>query len=127
MSRLILVSDVAFLAGSAPGIRQWGNMRVEVHADGHIGLAGTEFLAGAGHLLDRCIVRFIAATGASVPETIALCTTNPARLLGLPESAYSLNEGNPANLVSFHLPVDSVSIRIEHALLSGEELVGHGV
>ncbi len=127
MSRLVLVSDVAFLAGSAPGVRQWGNMKVEVHADGHIGLAGTEFLAGAGHLLDRCIARFIGATGATVPETVALCTTNPGGLLGLPSSAYSLDAGNPANLVAFHVPADSFSIRIEHALLSGEELIGHGV
>ncbi len=63
LERLVLVSDAAFLAGSDPGIATWGETSVEIHADGHLSVAGTEFLAGAGHLLDRCIARFIAATG----------------------------------------------------------------
>ena len=126
LSRLILVSDVAFLAGSEPGVKRWGNMSVEVHPDGHIGLAGTQFLAGAGHLLDRCIAQFVKATGTSVPETVALCTVNPAKLLGLADSSFELKPGSPANLVSFHLPAGADVIKIEHSLLLGEELARAG-
>lgn len=126
LSKLILVSDVAFLAGSEPGLKRWGNMNVEVHPDGHIGLAGTPFLAGAGHLLDRCIAQFVRATGATVPETVSLCTTNPALLLGLPDSACELEAGSPANLVSFHLSDGANSLRVEHSLLLGEETASHG-
>jgi len=81
--RLFLVSDAALLGGYKPGFYKWGNLDVEVFDDGHLGMAGTSALAGAGHLLDWCIVRYIEFTGASLMEAITLCTTQPARFLGL--------------------------------------------
>jgi len=125
LERLILISDVAFLAGSPPGIRSWGNISVEINADGHLSLAGTEFLAGAGHLLDRGIARFMAATGISMPKTVALCTINPARLLGLPESAVDFMPGMPACLTRFRGVQGSENVKIETCVIAGEVLYGH--
>lgn len=118
--RLILVSDAAFLAGSPPGLRRWGDISVEINPDGHLSLAGTEFLAGAGHLLDRCVARFAAATGATLPETVALCTINPARLIGLPQEAVDFVPGSPACLTQFRGSSGSGNLEIETCVIAGE-------
>jgi N-acetylglucosamine-6-phosphate deacetylase len=99
--RLVLVSDVAHPAGCEPGIHPRGNIDVRVFEDGHLGLPGTEILAGAGHLLDWDIPHFARVTGLSLGEVIPLVTVNPARLLGLPQSFGTLEPGAPANLVLF--------------------------
>jgi N-acetylglucosamine-6-phosphate deacetylase len=69
LDKLVLVSDVAAPAGLEPGRLRWGNLEVELFPDGHIGLAGTSFLAGAGHLLDWDIPTFMRSTEASLAET----------------------------------------------------------
>lgn len=122
LDRLVLVSDVAFLAGNAPGIRTWGDVAVEVHADGHLSLAGTEFLAGAGHLLDRDIARFMTATGASLGEVMALCIGNPARLLRLPPGAAAFVPGTPACITLFRHRPGAAQLEIETCVVAGEEL-----
>jgi N-acetylglucosamine-6-phosphate deacetylase len=99
--RLILVSDVAHLAGCQAGIHRRGNIDVQVFEDGHLGLPGSEILAGAGHLLDWDIPRFARATGLSLGEILPLVTFNPARLLGLDRGFGTLEPGAPANLVLF--------------------------
>lgn len=101
--RLVLTSDAAFLAGSPPGLYQWGDMAVRVHSDGHLGLEGTEFLAGAGHLLDRGIPRMMAACGIPLAEAVLLCTRNPARLLGLPAECTEFVPGSQASVVRLRL------------------------
>jgi N-acetylglucosamine-6-phosphate deacetylase len=123
--RLVLISDAAYLAGAAPGIHRWGETVVEVHRDGHLGVAGTDFLAGAGHLLDHDIACFIAATGASVPEAVALCTVNPVRLLGLPASMATLAPGAPATLSVFRFNLGAARLAIETCVVAGEELYSH--
>jgi N-acetylglucosamine-6-phosphate deacetylase len=122
LERLILVSDVAFLAGSSPGIASWGAISVEVHPDGHLSLAGTEFLAGSGHLLDRCVARFVAATGIPVQEAVELCTATPACLIGLPESAIEFVPGEPACLTRFRCAPGAERLAIETCVIAGEEM-----
>ncbi len=99
VERLILTSDVAFLAGNPPGVYRWGNMSVRVHPDGHLGLEGTEFLAGAGHLLDRGVARMAAACGITLQDAMRMAVDNPAQLLSLPESFTDFIQGEPATLV----------------------------
>jgi N-acetylglucosamine-6-phosphate deacetylase len=101
LERLILVSDVAHPAGCKPGIHPRGNIDVQVFEDGHLGLPGTEILAGAGHLLDWDIPHFAEVTGFSLGEIIPLVTANPARLLGLDQRYATLEPGAPANLALF--------------------------
>jgi len=99
MERLILVSDAAYLAGCEPGIYRHDAVEVQVHEDGHLGLPGTEILAGAGHLLDWDIPHFARVTGSRLGEILPLVTTNPAHLLGLEKDFGTLQPGAPANLV----------------------------
>jgi N-acetylglucosamine-6-phosphate deacetylase len=116
--RLILVSDVALLGGCKPGVYKRGSLDVQVYDDGHLGLPGKAILAGAAHLLDWDIPRFMEFTGASLEETVRLCTVNPARLLGLPPGFGKLEKGSPANLALFRRP-ETGPLDIEKAVRGG--------
>lgn len=110
IEKLILVSDVALLGGKKPGQYKWGNIDVEVFSDGHLGLPGTSFLAGAGHLLDRDIKVFMDATGLSLNQVMRAATTNPAEALGLPYQSGDLKIGERADLIAFSVGDDRLQI-----------------
>jgi len=118
--RLVLVSDVAFIAGGEPGVYKWGNMKVELHPDGHLGLHGTPYLAGAGHLLDRCVAQFMNFTGEGAGGAGRLCTENPARLLGLPAERFSLAPGPRANVVEFDYEPGNEALKIRKVAAGNE-------
>jgi N-acetylglucosamine-6-phosphate deacetylase len=103
--RIILTSDVAVMGGKPPGVYSWGNIEVEVFEDGHLGLAGTEYLAGAAHLLDRDIAGLVRAAGCTLAEAVDACTRIPARFFELPGAGAApepaLSPGDPAHLVLF--------------------------
>jgi N-acetylglucosamine-6-phosphate deacetylase len=120
LQRLILVSDLAHPAGCKPGIHPRGNIDVQVFADGHLGLPGTEILAGAGHLLDWDIPHFAQVTGLSLAEIIPLVTTNPARLLGLEPNYGTLQTGSPANLVLFRREAAKPRLQILRTIRAGK-------
>lgn len=123
LGRLILVSDVALLGGYPPGIYKWGNLDVEVFADGHLGLPGTTVLAGAAHLLDWDIPRFMEFTGTSLDATIRLCTYQPAAFLGLDTGAYQgFQEGGIADLCVFDYEVGDARLRVRRTVLGGVDL-----
>lgn len=117
--RLILISDVAAMGGKETGVYKWGGIDVEVFADGHLGLSGAEYLAGAAHLLDWDIPRCVVATGCSLSEAIAACTVNPARYFNLPESFTRLDPGCPAHLVLFRWQPGDKRLRIEQTIRGG--------
>ncbi len=112
--KLILTSDVSPAGGSAPGRYTWDKIKVDVHSDGHVGLAGTPYLAGAGHLLDRDIARFIKASSCSVPDAVKLCTVNPSRML-------SLEERLGKNVVVFRYVEGDPSLNIEAVYEDGND------
>lgn len=122
LEHLILVSDVALIGGYPRGIYKWGNLDVEVFADGHIGLPGTTFLAGAAHLLDWDIPTFMRFTGATLGNTIRLCTENPTRLLSPVASFGALRPGAPANMTQFYFKDGDKRLRIEKTIIAGEEV-----
>jgi hypothetical protein len=97
-----------------------GTIDVQVHPDGHLSLKDTEFLAGAGHLLNWDIAHFINTTGTSLAETIRLCTTNPGALLNLPETAdFELQPGSRANLTCFSFTPGDAELRIHETISAG--------
>ncbi len=118
--RLVLVSDAAFIAGGEPGVYKWGNMQVELHPDGHLGLYGTPYLAGAGHLLDRCLAQFMNFTGEGVGGAVRLCTENPARLLGLPIGPFDLAPGTRAGVVLFDYEPGNEILKIRKVAAGNE-------
>jgi N-acetylglucosamine-6-phosphate deacetylase len=128
LDRLILVSDAAYLGGLNPGRYTWNGVEVQVHDDGRLGLAGTESLAGAAHLLDWDIPRFMEFTGYSLHETIPLCTRNPARSLRTSDKHGKLEPGAPANLVLFECEPGIERLKILKTVRCGREVYAlHGV
>jgi len=124
MEKLILVSDVALLGGYPPGIYPWGNLEVQVFDDGHIGLPGTSFLAGAAHLLDWDIPAFMRFTGVSLGAALRLCTVNPARLLSCADQSGILTAGTAANLVLFRHTPGAPRLAVETTVIGGELVFG---
>jgi N-acetylglucosamine-6-phosphate deacetylase len=118
--RIILISDVVALGGKEPGVYDWGGIRAEVFADGHLGVAGTEYLAGAAHLLDWDIPHCISAAGCSLAEAITACTANPCGYLGLLAGCGRLEPGSPAHLVQFRWQPGEARFRIEKTIRDGE-------
>ncbi len=80
--RLILVSDVVWLAGLAPGRYRFAGQEVDLRADGSVRLAGTAYLAGSALKLIDAVNNVMAFAGAPPAEVLRMAATNPAWLLG---------------------------------------------
>jgi N-acetylglucosamine-6-phosphate deacetylase len=98
---IILASDAAVMGGMSPGVYKWGNIEVRVFDDGHLGLADTEYLAGAADLLDWDLAQFMNFTGAGIRDAVRFCTVNPCTLLGIGQPLSEFEVGMPANLTLF--------------------------
>src|SRR5690606_4786132 len=94
---LVLVSDAASLGGLPPGI--YGGTH-EVLLSGKIALAGTPYLAGAGHLLDVCVANALRWTELGMAGIAQSVATNPANLLDL-ENTGNVKVGNLADVTLF--------------------------
>jgi N-acetylglucosamine-6-phosphate deacetylase len=122
LDHLILVSDAAYLGGLNSGLYRWNDVDVRVFDDGHLGLVGTESLAGAAHLLDWDIPRFMEFTGYSLGETIPLCSQNPGRIQGTPDNYGRLEPGAPANLVIFDYEPGMNRLKVHKTVRCGKEV-----
>jgi N-acetylglucosamine-6-phosphate deacetylase len=122
LDRLILVSDAAYLGGLKPGRYNWNDVEVQVFDDGHLGLPGTASLAGAAHLLDWDIPRFMEFTGYRLGETIPLCSRTPGRIQGIPDNYGVLEPGAPANLVMFDYEPGMDRLKVLKTIRCGREV-----
>lgn len=120
--KIVLVSDVAPIGGYQPGSYSWGDIAVEVHEDGHVSLEGTPFLAGAGHLLDRCIAQFANATGTSLGDAVKLATENSDLLLKSDKRVQGLAVGAHADVTVFRWKAGDAVLSIEETYLSGDRI-----
>lgn len=96
-ARSILVTDAMAAAGMPDGTYHLGEFEVQV-ADGRAMANGV--LAGSVLTLDRALSNFVAFTGATVEQGLALLSANPAAMAGFEDVAGSLREGAPANFVA---------------------------
>lgn len=117
VDRSILVSDAVSLAGSAPGVYDSPiGGRVELTADGRLGIVGTPYLAGAARPLADGVATMAGQVGFSLGNAIHMATRNPARFT---RSVSALNLRAPADIVRFYwCPPDS-RLRIDGVLLGG--------
>ncbi|MBI2299805.1 MAG: N-acetylglucosamine-6-phosphate deacetylase [Armatimonadetes bacterium] len=97
--RIYTVSDAVMLGGMRPGI--YHNGRHEVLPSGRVNLAGTPFLAGAGHLLDTCVANLQRATDLGEDGALATVTRIPARILGLQSVTGQLRAGLRGDVTCF--------------------------
>jgi N-acetylglucosamine-6-phosphate deacetylase len=97
--RLILTCDISPWGGMPPGIYGQWHQAVEVRPEGKIVLAGQELLAGSWHFTDRCVSYLSSLGELTAREILALVTTHPRHLLGIPGA--ELTAGSPANLLAW--------------------------
>ncbi len=122
LERVILVSDVTDLGGMEPGIYRWGDIKVKVFEDGHLGLAGTEYLAGAGHLIDHSLAWLINSTDLSIKEAFSLCTVNPHKLFFAENPPPKLDQGDPADFTLFNWKKEDSKLSVLETWRSGEKV-----
>ena len=117
----MLVSDAAALGGQPAGrYRSPIGGEVDVSADGRLSVAGTPYLAGAGHLLDRNIAYAIQATGISLAQALNLATRNPGRFMG---GRGVLAPGRRADVTLFSWAPGDDTLTIKDVFLGGERVL----
>jgi len=121
-SRCILISDAVAIAGLPPGrytTPVGGN--VELHENGRLSLAGTEFLAGAALPLKDGILRAVSCGEISLAESLSMATANPGRFAG---GIGILRPGAAADLIRFTVDRELNKLNIERIWLKGAEWSG---
>jgi N-acetylglucosamine-6-phosphate deacetylase len=119
LARSILVSDAVAIAGMPPGSYDTPvGGRVELHPNGRLSLAGTEFLAGAALPLKDGVARAMSMMGASLADTLRMATENPGRFVG---GVGVLSIGSPANLVRFTIEGNGTALKLASVIVKGEE------
>jgi N-acetylglucosamine-6-phosphate deacetylase len=96
--KLVIVSDAVALGGMPPGL--YDNGRHEVLPSGKVVLAGTPYLAGAGHLLDHCAANVLCWNVLDHRRLALAAATNPARVLDL-QNTGKVGVGFDADLTVF--------------------------
>ena len=94
--------------------------RHEVLPTGKVVLAGTPYLAGAGHLLDTCVANALRFTDLGMAGVARAAGTNPARILGLDDRKGRVAPGFDADLTLFRPPADNGPLEILATVRGGE-------
>jgi N-acetylglucosamine-6-phosphate deacetylase len=119
IARSILVSDTVAVAGMPPGLYDTPvGGKVELHPNGRLSLAGTEFLAGAVLPLKDGVAHLVSRVGISLSDSLTMATENPGRFVG---DIGRLRVGAPADLIRFTLNGDPPFFRVEAVLVQGRE------
>lgn len=119
LKRAILVSDSVALAGMPPG--RYGQPvggEVEVQANGRIGVAGTPYLAGAGHALFHDLGLALVMGGLALHEGLELAAVTPGALIG---RAVGLKIGTPADILVVEAGPDASKLSLRVVLAGGRE------
>ena len=101
--RIVLTSDVVYVAGLKPGKHRLAGVPVELKRSGRICLSGTELLAGSSLMLLQGVVNAARVTDLSLEQAFASATTIPARLLGLRRRFDLPKQGKKASFVVFEI------------------------
>jgi len=118
LARSVLVSDTVALAGLPPGIyEQQVGGRVEVTAEGRVGIAGTPYLAGAGLPLNANVAIAIDLAGLSLAEALRLATVNPGRFAS---DRGLMQVGQPADLITFDWQPGARRLALREVWVAGQ-------
>ncbi len=119
IERSVLVSDSVALAGMPPGIYTSPiGGAVELHPDGRLCMAGSDFLAGAACSLAHAVARLAASSICAPHEAFLMATVNPGRFVG---GRGVLRPGASADLLSFSLDMETSTFRLITVLAEGVE------
>ena len=115
--KLILTSDVIYLAGMAPGKYTFLESEVMLTKEGMLKNLAMNCLAGASFPLKTGVGNMMKFTGCSLKDAVNMASGNVARIYGLTDRG-SLTVGNRADLILFEMDGDQLKIRKTY--LNGE-------
>ena len=115
--KLILTSDVIFLAGMTPGIYTFLESEVELTKEGMLRNTKLNCLAGASFPLKTGVGNMMKFTGCSLEDAVNMASSNVADIYGLNDRG-SLAAGKMADLIMFEK--DAGQIKIRRTYLEGE-------
>jgi N-acetylglucosamine-6-phosphate deacetylase len=119
IERSVLVSDAVAVGGLPPGLYETPvGGKVELTAEGRIGIPGTRTLAGAALPLKTGIANVARLPGFSLPQALRMATENPGRFLG---GRGLLRVGASADLVQFAWHAASGDLEIGRVFVRGVE------
>ncbi|WP_342363453.1 N-acetylglucosamine-6-phosphate deacetylase [Terrarubrum flagellatum] len=120
LDRAILVSDVTALGGKPSGIYEQAiGGRVELSADGRLGIPGTPYLAGAARSLKDNVAIAARMAGLSLADALRLAATNPGKIIG-GRGAFAI--GAPADLIMFRWSPGDETLDIQSVFVGGREI-----
>jgi len=118
IGRAVLVSDSVALAGMPAG--QYDTAlggAVEVSPEGRISLAGTSFLAGAGHPLRVMVARAANNAGVTLAQALTMASTDAAAAADLPPC---LEVAARADLIHFDWAPGDDTLTLPDVIIEGE-------
>jgi N-acetylglucosamine-6-phosphate deacetylase len=119
IERSVLVSDSVALAGLPPGIYDAPiGGKVELSADGRLGMFGTPFLAGAVKPVASGVAFVASCCEVTLGDAVRLATANPGRFAA---GRGRLAVGAAADLVRFRWQPGDTALGIDTVLVLGEE------
>lgn len=114
-----LITDANVVAGMPPGnYIGLGGTEVELQHEGGPALMGKNSrypggLAGSGLTMDKAVRNAVVLLGVSVPQAIAMASSNPARVLGLHNSKGFIKEGHDADIVMLDKDLNVIQCWVE--------------
>jgi N-acetylglucosamine-6-phosphate deacetylase len=108
--KLILTSDVIFLAGMPPGIYTFLESEVELTSDGMLRNTALNCLAGASFPLRTGVGNMMKFTGCSLGDAVNMASRNVAGIYGLNDRG-SLSIGKRADIILFESEASQLKIR----------------
>jgi N-acetylglucosamine-6-phosphate deacetylase len=110
IDRIILTSDVIYLAGMAPGNYRFAGMEVTLKENGMLLNVSQNCLAGASFPLKKGVENVIEFAGVDLYEAVRMATENVARVYGLKDRG-SLEAGKRADFVLIEKEGNKLKIR----------------
>ena len=119
VERSLLISDAVALAGMKPDFYNTPvGGRVELHANGRLNIADTNFLAGAVRPLKDGIAHLVTTIGLGLGDALRMACGNPGRMVG---KRGTLLPGSIADLVQFTFDPVRQNLQVETVLVRGVE------
>lgn len=122
IERAVLITDAVTPAGAGPGRYRFGELEVELTAEGRVVLAGEDRLAGSALRMDRGVENLIRLVGMPLADAVRMATTNAARAGKVPGRTNGVAVGDRADLVQFRYDPETNRMAIEATWVSGRRV-----